>query len=88
MERKKFIKFLGLLGLSMFMPLKAKSEDYSYGTTEYPIRTRLNREAFRISSLGIFADGKLIHKIPVRNFKIKRGDKLTIIWEIENSRVA
>jgi len=87
MERKNFIKCLGLLGLSMFVPLRAR-ENYSYGTKEYPIRTRLDREAFRISGLGIFADGKLIHKMPVRSFKIKRGDKLTVIWEIENNRVA
>jgi len=87
MERKKFIKCLGLLGLSMFVPLRAR-ENYSYGTKEYPIRTRLNRATFKISGLGIFADGKLIHKMPIRNFKIKKGDKLTIIWEIENTSVA
>lgn len=83
MRRNKFIKYVALLGLSLFVPLKAR-EDYSYGTREYPVRARLNRKAFRISSLGIFAKGILIHTIPIRNFKIKKGDKLTVILEIIN----
>ena len=83
MKRKRFIKYLGLLGLSMFVPLKAR-EDYSYGTAEYPIITKLDKEPFRISSLGIFVDGKLLHKTPIKNFKIGKGDKLRIIWEISN----
>jgi len=85
MKRKRFIKYLGLLGLSIFVPLKAR-EDYSYGTKEYPITTRLNQKPFRISDLGVFVGGKLAHKTPIRNFKIERGDTLTIIWRIENKK--
>ena len=83
MKRKNFIKYLGLLGLSFFAPV-TRGENYFYGTKEYPIRAILNRDAFRISELGIFASGKLIHKIPIRNFKMKKGDKLIMVLEIEN----
>ena len=83
MKRNNFIKYLGLLGLSFFIPTM-RGEDYSYGTKEYPIRAILNKETFRISELGVFASGKLIHKIPIRNFKMKKGDKLTMVLEIEN----
>lgn len=83
MKRIDFIKYLGALGLALSVPLRGK-QDYSYGTDEYPVRTVLDEEPFRINSIAIMSKGKVLHKTPIRNFKIERGATLKIIWEIEN----
>ena len=83
MERRNFIGSIGLLAL-LPTTLFSKKKDYSYGTKKYPIRAVLNRGVFRIDGVGILSGGKVIHETPTRNFLIREGDTLEIIWKIEN----